>query len=221
MANTVFIVRHGEAESNVKKYFSGWGEAPLTGLGMEQARLLHKRLEKEGIGRAFCSDTLRTKQTLDLLSIKCPVVYSPSLREQNYGKLEGVVWGEDEVKYTGFHFDPYRRAPGGESPSDVQKRVWSYFNAAIFSAKEEKVLVVSHHGAIVTFACKFLGMPLSNWRALRLGNCGLCILTKDDGMWRLKLWNSLSHYGLLNFKPLLTREARVPPKPVSMRARPK
>jgi hypothetical protein len=53
-------------------------------------------------------------------------------------------------------------------------------------------------------------MPLSNWRALRLGNCGLCVLTKDEGdkTWRLKLWNSLSHYGLLNFKPLLTREAK-------------
>ena len=209
MADTIFIVRHGESESNVDRYFSGWGPSPLTELGREQASLLHKRLEKEGIGRAFCSDTLRTKQTLQLLSLKCPAVYSKELREQDYGKLEGVPWGDHMDRYAGFHFDPYRRAPGGESPSDVQKRAWAYLNSAVFSAKEEKVLVVSHHGPIVLFTSKLLGMPLSKWRSLRLGNCGLSILTKDDGIWRLKLWNSLSHYGLLNFKPILTKEAKI------------
>ena len=210
MASTIFIVRHGEAESNVEKYFSGWSPAPLTALGREQAEVLHKRLQKEGIGRAFCSDTLRAKETFKLLAIDCPVTYSKELRERDYGKLEGVIWGEDECKYERFHIDPYIKAPGGESALDVQKRSWAYFNSRIFSAKEDKVLVVSHHGPIITFACKFLGMPLSNWRALRLGNCGLSVLTKDEGdkAWRLKLWNSLSHYGLLNFKPLLTREAK-------------
>ena len=209
MASTVFIVRHGEAESNVGKYFDGWGDSPLTELGLEQSRVLHKRLEKEGIEKAFCSDTRRARETLQALSLRCPAIYAKALRERNYGKLEGVVWGDDEDRYADFHIDPYRKAPGGESATDVQRRAWAYFNSQIFPSKEDKVLVVSHHGAIVTFACKLLGMPIRNWRALRLGNCGLCILTKDDGIWRVKLWNSLSHYGLLNFKPLFTREAKV------------
>jgi|GEM_PF-338520 len=208
MASTIFIVRHGEAKSNAEKYFSGWGGSPLSSLGREQAKLLHTRLAKEKIRRAFCSDTARAKETFDLLSIRCPVVYTKALREKNYGRLEGVVWGDNEEKYARYHLDPYIRAPGGENTADVQKRAWDFISSRVFAAKEEKVLVVSHHGPIVLFACRFLGMPLSKWRALRLGNCGLCILVKEDNEWRLKLWNSLSHYGLLNFSPLLSHGAK-------------
>ncbi len=210
MAKTIFIVRHGEAESNVGKYFDGCGSSRLTPLGRAQASVLRKRLAKEGIGRVFCSDLPRTRETLSCLKLDAPVTYSKALREKNYGKFEGVVWGDDEGRFERQHLDPYVRPPGGETASEVQSRAWNYISSTVFTAKEEKVLVVSHHGPIVLFTCRLLGMPLIKWRQLRLGNCGLCILTNDDHVWRLKLWNSLSHYGLLNFTPLLTREAKVP-----------
>ena len=54
MANTIFLVRHGEAESNVGEYFGGWLDVPLTPLGRRQAGALRKRLAHEKIGRAFC-----------------------------------------------------------------------------------------------------------------------------------------------------------------------
>ena len=83
-----------------------------------------------------------------------------------------------------------------------------YFEKKVMNSVEETVLVVSHHGPLVLFACHMLGMPISNWRRLRLGNCGLCIFTKEGKTWRMTLWNSLSHYGLMGFKPLLSRERR-------------
>jgi len=213
MVETLFLVRHGEAESNVKRYFAGWSaESSLTPLGKEQAKLLRRRLAKEGIGKIFCSDLERTQETARLLSLKCPITYSDSLRERNYGVLEGVEWGKDEKKYEAYHSDPFIRPKGGENCADVQKRVLSYFKRNVLSCLEEKVLVISHHNPLVLFAAHQLGMPMEKWRALRLGNCGLCIFTKEGKGYRLKLWNSLSHYGLLNFKPLLSRESKVPHK---------
>ncbi|MCX8197938.1 MAG: histidine phosphatase family protein [Candidatus Micrarchaeota archaeon] len=209
MAEEIFLVRHGEAESNAKKYFAGWLDSPLTSLGRRQARLLHKRLAREGIGKAFCSDLLRARQTFEEMRILCPAVFAPQLREKHYGQLEGANWGENEPKYEKYHSDAYARAPGGENCCDVQKRVVSYFNSHILNAKEEKVLVVSHHGPIVLFACKLLGIPISNWRMLRLGNCGLSIIKKEGKLWRLNLWNSLSHFGLASFSPLLSKEKRL------------
>jgi len=206
MVETIFLVRHGEAESNLGKYFGGWLDVPLTPLGREQAIVLHKRLAHERIGRIFCSDLARTRQTAGLLSLGCPIEYAKELREKSYGELEGVRFDNDS-KYDKYHTDATVRPPGGENSVDVQKRVAAYFKKKVFNAKEEKVLVVSHHGPIVVFACDLLGMPLKNWRRLQLGNCGLSILAKEDKVWRLKLWNSLSHYGLLNFKPLLQRDA--------------
>lgn len=206
MAETIFLVRHGEAESNVGKYFGGQVNDSLTPLGRRQAVVLRKRLLHEKIGRVFCSDLLRARQTMEALDLGCPVEFSKALREKSYGKLEGVRWGEDEDKFDHFHTDAYARAPGGENSAEVQSRAVQFFNTRVFAAREEKVLVVSHHGPIVLFACHLLGMPLKNWRKLRLGNCGLCILTREGKLWRVKLWNSLSHYGLSSFTPLLRKE---------------
>ena len=208
MVGTIFLVRHGEAESNLGKYFGGWLDVPLTPLGKEQAKVLRKRLAHEGIGRIFCSDLVRAKETAALIGLDCPIEYSKELREKSYGELEGVRF-DNETKYDKYHSDATARAPGGENSADVQKRVVAYFRKNVLSAKEEKVLIVSHHGPIVLLGCDILGMPMKNWRRLRLGNCGLSILTKEDRIWRLKLWNSLSHYGLLNFKPLLQREGKI------------
>lgn len=208
MAETIFLVRHGESESNEGRYFDGWGDSRLTSLGREQARLLRKRLQKEGMGRVFCSESARARETLSLLGMKCPAAYSKDLRERGYGELEGVCWADDKEKYERMHVDPHFCSKGGESCGQVQKRVWDYFRSKVFPAKEEKVLVVSHHGPLVLLACKLLGVPLSRWRVLRLGNCGLCILTREDGLWRIKLWNSLSHYGLLNYSPLYSRKGK-------------
>jgi len=208
MAEKIFLVRHGEADSNTGGFFAGWKDVSLTPLGHQQAVLLSKRLLHEPIGRAYCSDLLRARQTLEAISLVCPVEYSPALREKNYGELEGVRWEDNEKKYEKYHLDSSARAPGGENNEDVQRRVCEYFEKKVMNSVEETVLVVSHHGPLVLFACHMLGMPISNWRRLRLGNCGLCIFTKEGKTWRMTLWNSLSHYGLMGFKPLLSRERR-------------
>lgn len=202
MAGTIFLVRHGEAESNALKYFAGWQDSPLTPLGRRQALLLRKRLSHESIGRAFCSDLSRARGTLAALALHCPVEFSPLLREKNYGELEGVRWGDDEERWAEHHKDPYLCAPGGESIALMQARVAGFFERSVFPARESAVLVVSHHGPLVGLACQVLGMPLGKWRALRMGNCGLSILTAENGIWRLKLWNSLSQSGLESFAPL-------------------
>ncbi|MCX6769760.1 MAG: histidine phosphatase family protein [Candidatus Micrarchaeota archaeon] len=210
MAKTIIMVRHGESESNEKKYFAGWYDSPLTPLGQEQAQVLRKRISHEKIGRAYCSDLLRARQTLQALSLKCPAEYATELREKNYGSLEGVSWAADDGTLAPHHFDPLIRAPGGENVEEMQSRVVEYFERKILCAKEDEVLVVAHHGPLVAFTCHLLGMPLMKERALRLGNCGLSILKFDDGMWRLSLWNSLSHAGLENFSPLYKEKHGAP-----------
>src|SRR3989344_7957164 len=73
MVSSIFLVRHAEAESNAKSYYGGWTDSPLTALGLKQAASLKKRLNHEPIGRVFCSDSKRARDTLELLELKCPV----------------------------------------------------------------------------------------------------------------------------------------------------
>jgi len=195
MPTEIFLLRHGESDANKGNTFGGWSDTPLTALGMEQAKALSRRLGKEGISIAYCSDLLRTRQTAEYAGLGCEVVYSQELRERNYGKLEGKPWDSipDPEKY---HLDPYLRPPGGETPAEVQERVSGYFENTIAKDKHAKVLVISHHGPLVLLAMRLLGMPLNKWRTLALGNAGLSILGWEEGIWRLRLWNSLSSLGL-------------------------
>lgn len=196
------LLRHAEAESNRGKFFAGWTDTPLTPLGMQQATWLGKRLKKEKFGRVFCSDLLRAKDTLRLSGISAPAVFSPALREKNYGKLEGVDW-ENRPDLYADHSDPYKRAPGGESLQDVQQRVVEYFKKEIAASPYGNVLIVSHHGPLVLLSCHLLGIGLDNWRTLRLGNAGLSNFEFEGGCFRLTLWNSLSHLGMVTNRKLL------------------
>jgi probable phosphoglycerate mutase len=195
MPSEIFLLRHGESAANKENAFGGWSDTPLTPLGIEQAKSLSKRLDKEGIGIAYCSDLLRTKQTVEYAGLGCEVVYSPALRERNYGKLEGKSWDSIQNPER-YHLDPNIKAPGGEAPADVQERVSSYFDNTIAKDKHNKVLVISHHGPLVLLTMHLLGMPLEKWRTLALGNAGLSIFAWEEGIWRLRLWNSLSSLGL-------------------------
>ena len=196
----IFLVRHAQSEANEGRYFAGWRDSPLTQLGVLQARALRKRLKHECIGKAFCSDLGRAKKTLELTGLDCATIFSSSLREKNYGELEGVKWSAALDEH---HINPFLRAPGGESAADVQKRVWSFFEEKVFPSREKKVLVVSHHTPLVSFACRLLEMSLKNLRRLSLGNAGLCLLSREEGLWRIKLWNSLSYLGQKSDFPLI------------------
>jgi len=204
MRKKIFLLRHGESESNRDHTFGGWSDTPLTGLGVLQAKSLKKRLGKERIGAAFCSDLVRTRQTIENADLGCSVVFSKMLRERSYGELEGKGWAgmKDPEKY---HVDPYIRPPGGETPKEVQGRVVKYFNSTIVKDKHEKVLVVAHHGPLILLTMHLLGMPLANWRRLAMGNAGLSILSWEEGNWRVRLWNSLSTLGLKTSGALFKR----------------
>lgn len=199
------LLRHAEAESNSGKFFAGWTDAQLTEFGMAQAVLLKKRLSHETFDHVYCSDLSRAKDTLALSGVKSAVTFARQLREKNYGKLEGVNW-EQHPEFYADHLDPFKKAPSGESAEDVQSRVVEYFEKTICAQKHSHILIVSHHGPLMLLSCYLLGIPLSNWRALRMGNAGLSRFDYEEGRFRLTLWNSLSHLGMRTNKTLLPKE---------------
>lgn len=202
MLESFIMLRHAEAESNFGKYFAGWSDTSLTDFGRQQAALLSKRLAHEKFGKVFCSDLSRARETLKLSGVKAPTVFSPALREKNYGTLEGINW-ENQPKYYDDHLDPYKRAPGGESAQEVQKRIVDYFENTIQNSGARHALIVSHHGPLVLLTCHILGISLDGWRGLRLGNAGLGRFDFEQGRFRLTLWNSLSHLGMKTNKKLM------------------
>jgi alpha-ribazole phosphatase len=205
MVRNVMLIRHAQSTSNLEKFFAGHNDVGLTTLGRRQAALLEKRLDDEKFDAIFCSDLKRCRETLKLSGVRGDVVYTPELREKNYGDLEGTPWSGHKEYYR-YHIDPFLKSPNGESASDVLQRVVKYFNEKIDRLDFENVLVVSHHGPITLLACHLLGMPIEEWRGLRMGNAGISIFEKGEGRFRLTLWNSVSYLGLRTSVPLFGQE---------------
>ena len=69
--NKYYLLRHGEALSNVKNVVSSWPETfknPLTAKGKEQIAESAKKLKSKGVNLIFASDLLRTKQSADIVA---------------------------------------------------------------------------------------------------------------------------------------------------------
>uniref|UniRef100_UPI00227E2942 histidine phosphatase family protein n=2 Tax=Enterobacterales TaxID=91347 RepID=UPI00227E2942 len=86
----VYLVRHGETEWNAARRIQGQSDSPLTAMGEHQARLVARRVSKEGITHIITSDLGRTRRTAQIIAdaCGCEVISDPRLRELHMGVLE-------------------------------------------------------------------------------------------------------------------------------------
>ncbi|MDP3800243.1 MAG: class I tRNA ligase family protein [bacterium] len=151
---TLILMRHGEAESNIKGICSAYPEKilnPLTEKGRKQAeesaKNMKKELGKNKVAVIYASDLLRTRETAqilaDELNIK-DVVFDERLRELSTGEFNGQPATEYFASFNSFK-DKFFRAPvGGESWVDVSKRVREFMVEISQKHAGKRVVVVSH-----------------------------------------------------------------------------
>ena len=85
----LYVIRHGESESNREKLWTGWANPPLTERGKEEARLAGKLISGISFDRIFSSDLERAVQTAKCAIDGCVPEELEVLREINVGTLEG------------------------------------------------------------------------------------------------------------------------------------
>ncbi len=154
----LYLVRHGQSEGNVKRYFHGQTDYPLTKLGHEQARQAAEKLKNTHFTRCCASDLQRAWNTalacLELHPEVAPEVCT-DLREHFVGDMEDISWEEAERRFPGipdkfvndwFHTVP----PGGEDPQNMLQRVGRCIDSII--ERGEDTLVVSHFGTMSLIA---------------------------------------------------------------------
>ena len=90
---TIYLVRHGETDWNVKKIIQGHKQSILNKNGKDQAKKLAKHFQNIHIDAIFSSDLLRAKQTAEIVALekKLAVTTSHLLRERSYGQHEGKL----------------------------------------------------------------------------------------------------------------------------------
>ncbi len=154
--NTYTIMRHGEAESNVRgivSYATG-AVTPLTPKGVEQVKKAAQDLKDTKIDLIYVSPFLRTRQTADIVAevIGLPqvnIVEDERLIDLNSGIFEGKKWEEyfdfyQENQESRFTVPP----PGGETMGEVRKRTGDFLYHIEHTLEGKNILIIAHGATI-------------------------------------------------------------------------
>ena len=180
----VYLIRHVQAEGNLRRVFHGHTEGGVTDLGRKQAKRLRARFADIPLDAVYASDLTRAKFTAEEIAAEhpyIPFVTSSNLREIHAGAWEGQTLADIAVhfpdEYEGFlNTDLSTRLGGGESLLEAAERL----KAAILSLAEEHengtVAVISHGCALKSLFTLLCGKPV------KLGtNATVSLLTVDRG----------------------------------------
>lgn len=148
--NRYFVMRHGQAESNVNRYVDSNPNSSnsLTIEGIEETKKA-----AENLGRTpdliFTSPLPRARETAQLIKetlnlSDAAIFIEPRLSEISFGKLEGRPAREYDEHFG--HISHYfsKKIDGAETWTDVKKRVWEFLSTLEETYQDKTILIVTH-----------------------------------------------------------------------------
>lgn len=149
----IYLIRHGESESDVKECYDGEYDDHLTKKGIQDAHGVAERLLKSGVRIIFSSPKIRAMETAEILkrALKCEVVVKDDLKEQNiYGAYPELSREYPEEEYRRLGELLAKRdvsIDGVESYEGFRKRVVDCFSE-IVETDYDAIALVTHGGPI-------------------------------------------------------------------------
>lgn len=186
----VFLVRHGQSETNVSGIRAGQSDIPLTEQGYEDARSAGEKLKGLVFDRVFSSDLSRALETCRT-AIGIEPETDKRLREVDIGLLAGhsvdecrAMFSDYDVNNPVHNYVPY----GGENLDMIGQRVSSFMRDLEALSEGEKacsnIAVFAHYGTIQMALAHVLGVVLPRAK-IAIGNGSVTIVEFKDGSWRL------------------------------------
>ena len=193
----LYVIRHGQSETNVDRRFGGWAQVSLTEKGMDQARQTHEKLKEITFDRIISSDLLRAKQTTELVFPGCAYTEDARLRELNVGAcLERRSRTECLDEYGEMLRNAMKHRDytvfGGESSEDQCRRVAEFMDELAGIPDDGRIAVVCHEGSIYGVLRYVLQAPIE-YCHVEAGNASFSRFIRKDGKWKLISWNEGMH----------------------------
>ena len=185
----VFVVRHGESETNEKGLWTGWLDVNLTDKGKEDARKAGDFLKNFHFDYIYTSDLKRAKETAMTAVPDCSFEETELLREINVGTISGKPISSltDEQKDNASRngYIDY----GGETKVQFKNRI-SQFMQRLEGLNCSNVAVFSHGGWLTEMLNTVVEtkIPRPN---IRCDNCAIGIFEYQNKKWRLHSWLNL------------------------------
>lgn len=163
----LLITRHCESEWNALGKWTGSTDVHLSENGFAQAAKVGEALTDIKIDYAFCSQQIRTLETLENIldgSGQVGVGYKriADINERDYGDFTGMNKWEVRDKVGEEEFNSIRRdwdhpVPNGETLKTVYERAVPFYRQAILPLlKEGKTILIVAHGNSIRALIKYM-----------------------------------------------------------------
>jgi broad specificity phosphatase PhoE len=159
----IYLVRHGETDSNKSGYIQSITDNPLNETGVLQCKVLNKQFQDIEFSAAYCSNLSRTRTTAELILAprNLHIEVTPSINECYAGKWEGTPIKEflNMIKQnrppahitTREDYMSHKHDPDLESLMSIYRRVEKFILGIAPSHYNQKILMCSHGGVILSF----------------------------------------------------------------------
>ncbi len=192
-AAAVVLWRHGRTAYNATRRFQGQLDVPLDEVGVAQARRAAEVLAQLPPARLVTSDLTRAAWTLAALT---ELTGLPSHVDEDFREVHAGAWqGHDHAaiqarwpeQYAAWRGGDDVRIGGGETRSEVGRRVAEALERHAGATPDGGVLVISTHGgAARAGVLTLLGLGIEHWTRLgALGNTRWAVLAPRADGWAL------------------------------------
>ena len=156
----IVLARHGETMSNRNALIMGRTDSELTPEGMTIAKRLARIIEKEQVQAVYSSSLGRAVSSATIYAerLGLPIQAKDELMELSCGEWERCRLRDVKPGHKAIRESWRERPPGGESYQDAEERITSFIREVCSEAVPERILVVSHAGAIRVFLKLWLGL---------------------------------------------------------------
>lgn len=182
----VYVVRHGESQTNYNKKWTGWLDASLTDKGKDDAKQAGKLLNTITFDKVFTSDLCRAIDTAKIAIPGCQYETSALVREINVGKLAGTPLNsitQKEREHTNQNgYADY----GGEERTEFIERICQFMKK-LEALECENIAVFSHGGWVCGMLDIVIGHHVPRKRVC-CNNCTIAIFEYTNETWKLHSW---------------------------------
>lgn len=197
----LYLVRHGETESNIKRRYQGWTESPLSEKGLLQAQKAGYFLSRQDVNAVYSSDLKRAVNTARVIGSSRGLQpgITPLLREIHFGEWEGLTFEEIEKSWgneiTHWLDDPFHKAaPGGETLQRVCERMQMFLEEIGGKHKQgDKIVAVSHGGSIRALLYNLLNLDLPSFWEIKIDNASISLIQKENESFKVAYYNRTDH----------------------------
>lgn len=185
----IYIVRHGQTDSNLRNACIGHKDVPLNNTGTEQARKLAARLsgfEFEAVYTSPLARAVNTVMPAVEMNRGTKLIMNYGLIERDFGLWDDMSFEEIEKAYPK-EYKSWRenwytyRPPEGESIVDMHSRAAETMDKIIGAHSDSDILIVTHLGISRSILSYMLGLsPEQSW-CFRLENTGIAVVEYTDG----------------------------------------